>query len=129
MNAQARSFLLCTTAALLAAILVAACASTQYGQSSATVATPEDQAHIEEAQRSIAHLQQELDADRAAAKPDCRKACELAANICDLASRTCGITSRYPATDPMDAHCANAHHRCQLANGLTNARCGCDKAR
>jgi hypothetical protein len=117
-------------AALALAALACACASEgPYGRHEAPSAvTAEDKQGIDDAERALAPAERQLEAAGAAPAPDCARACALATNVCVLAERICAIAARYPAGDPVAAHCPDGRARCQRARARTDS-CSCQSPR
>ena len=108
----------------VAALLVAACASTERPGPTTPAATADEQ----ESARAYVDLLRadgELRGTQAqAAAPDCARIVQLRDNICALAARICQLADRQPAGTPMADLCTDGKARCQAAIEASQAR-GC----
>ena len=82
---------------------------------------------VEGAEQAMRQAEGELASSKAAAVPDCARACELATNVCALAERICAIAARTPADERVSAQCADGRARCAHAAASVAGPCSCEK--
>lgn len=95
-------------------------------QASVDMAAPEDReiASLEEALRqNLGELDGSLNASPA---PDCKRLCELGANICHLGEKICAIAGRHPELPDLSSRCQDARKSCDSARRRVGKTCTCE---